>query len=238
MNVNVQQVLTQIKTIQPLDAERQDFIRRSFVWLFVAILTFTAFEYVLFSIGVGQKIAELIFSIGKIGWLGVMGAFVLVGTLTTKLAHHESREIQLAGFAGYIVAEGLIFCPLLYVAQMVSPNIIPVSAGITFLITGALCTSVIATRTNFSFMKPFLTAASVGALGLIVLSAIVGFELGLVFSFAMVLLAAGYILYTTSNILHTYGKDQHIGAATELFAAVALLFWYIVRIGIELAGKR
>ncbi len=238
MNANVQQVLTQIKTVEPLDAERQDFIRKTFVWLFVAIIGFAAFEYVLFSLGVGQKLAELIFSFGKIGWLGVMGAFVLVGTLMTRLAHSQSREMQALGFVGYIVAEGLIFCPLLYVAQMVSPNIIPVSAGITFLITGALCTSVIVMRTNFSFMKPFLTAASVGALGLIILSAIIGFDLGIVFSFAMVLLAAGYILYTTSNVLHTYGKDQHIGAATELFAAVALLFWYIVRIGIELAGKR
>lgn len=237
MNVNVGQVFEQIKTVQPLDQERQDFIRNTFLWLFLAILGFAGLEYVLFSAGFGQKLAQAIFAWGKIGWLGVLGGFALVGTLATHLAHSQSREIQIAGFVGYIVCEGLIFCPMLYVAQLVGPNIIPVSAGITFLITGALCTTVIATRTNFSFLKPFLIAASVGSLGLIVLSAIVGFDLGIVFSFAMVLLASGQILYTTSRVLHDYGPGHHIGAATELFAAVALLFWYVLRIAIELAGK-
>lgn len=237
MNVNIDQIVGQLRVNEPLDAERQEFIRKTFLWLFFAILGFTAFEFTLFSTGIAQRLAELIFSFGRVGWLAVLGAFVVVGTLTTKLAHADNRETQLMGYAGYIVAEGLIFCPLLYVAQLTSPSIIPVSAAITFLITGALCATVIAYRSNFSFMKPFLAAASVGALGLIILAAIVGFDLGLVFSFAMVLLAAGYILYTTSNVLHKYDKDHYIGAATELFAAVALLFWYVVRIAIELSGR-
>jgi uncharacterized protein len=43
-------------------------------------------------------------------------------------------------------------------------------------------------------------------------------------------LASGYILYNTSNVLHHYRTDQHVGAALELFAALALLFWYVLRI--------
>ncbi|HCN07761.1 MAG TPA: permease, partial [Lentisphaeria bacterium] len=38
------------------------------------------------------------------------------------------------------------------------------------------------------------------------------------------------ILYTTSKVLHDYGPSQYVGAALELFAAVALLFWYVLRI--------
>jgi FtsH-binding integral membrane protein len=68
------------------------------------------------------------------------------------------------------------------------------------------------------------------ALGLIVASFLFGFELGLLFSAGMVLLAGASILYTTSNLLHHYRTDQHVAAALELFAAVALLFWYILRI--------
>jgi len=68
------------------------------------------------------------------------------------------------------------------------------------------------------------------ALGLIVAGAIFGFNLGLWFSAGMVLLAAGAILYTTSNVLHHYGEDQYVGASLELFAAVAILFWYVLRI--------
>jgi FtsH-binding integral membrane protein len=51
-----------------------------------------------------------------------------------------------------------------------------------------------------------------------------------IFCFAMVALASGAILYNTSNILHHYRTDQHVAAALALFAAVALLFWYILQI--------
>ena len=57
-----------------------------------------------------------------------------------------------------------------------------------------------------------------------------GLSLGLWFSFAMVGLAAAYIIYDTSNVLHNYRTDQHVGAALELFASVALMFYYILRI--------
>jgi FtsH-binding integral membrane protein len=51
-----------------------------------------------------------------------------------------------------------------------------------------------------------------------------------VFIYAMIALACGYILYHTSNVLHHYRIGQHVAAALALFAAVALLFWYIVQL--------
>ena len=46
----------------------------------------------------------------------------------------------------------------------------------------------------------------------------------------MVVLASGYILFYTSNILHEYRTDQYVAAALALFASVALLFWWVLRI--------
>jgi FtsH-binding integral membrane protein len=37
-------------------------------------------------------------------------------------------------------------------------------------------------------------------------------------------------LYDTSNVLHHYRIGQHVAASLALFASVALLFWYIVRL--------
>ena len=59
---------------------------------------------------------------------------------------------------------------------------------------------------------------------------LLGFNLGLLFSGAMVLLASISILYSTSNIIHHYGTEQYVAAALGLFASVALLFWYVLRI--------
>ena len=46
----------------------------------------------------------------------------------------------------------------------------------------------------------------------------------------MIVLACGYILYHTSNILHQYRIGQHVAASLALFASVALLF--MVRLAI------
>jgi len=70
----------------------------------------------------------------------------------------------------------------------------------------------------------------VAAVMLIVGSVLFGFQLGMLFSFAMVVFAGATILYTTSRILRTYPEDRYVSAALELFASVALMFWYILRI--------
>jgi uncharacterized protein len=50
----------------------------------------------------------------------------------------------------------------------------------------------------------------------------------------MIALASGYILYDTSNVMHRYRTDQYVAAALALFASVALLFWYILRLMMSL----
>ena len=67
--------------------------------------------------------------------------------------------------------------------------------------------------------------------------ALFGFGLGLLFSIAMVGLASAAILYDTSKILHHYSTDQHVAASLELFASVALLFWYVLRILMRLSRR-
>ena len=73
-----------------------------------------------------------------------------------------------------------------------------------------------------------LLCAAVGAS--IGMSIAFGFNLGLAFSIGMVLLAAGYILYQTSQVLEYYDPQQYVAASLALFSSVALMFWYVIRI--------
>ena len=50
----------------------------------------------------------------------------------------------------------------------------------------------------------------------------------------MVILAAGYVLYYTSQVLAHYNPNQYVAAALALFSAVALMFWYVIRILMKL----
>jgi hypothetical protein len=65
---------------------------------------------------------------------------------------------------------------------------------------------------------------------LIVAGALFGFDLGMAFAVGMVALAGGSILYDTSKILRSYPEHRYVGAALQLFASVALLFWYVLQI--------
>ena len=69
----------------------------------------------------------------------------------------------------------------------------------------------------------------------IVGGAIFGFQLGLWFMVAMVGLAGASILWTTSRVLREFPEDRYVGAALELFASVALMFYYLLMI---FAGSR
>jgi FtsH-binding integral membrane protein len=116
--------------------------------------------------------------------------------------------------------------------------VIPTAGILTLAIFGGLTFVVFTTRADFSFLGPILCTVSWLIFGLIIAAIIFGFTLGLLFSFAMVAFASAAILYDTSNVLHHYRTNQHVAAALSLFASVALLFWYILRILIALSDSR
>ena len=68
------------------------------------------------------------------------------------------------------------------------------------------------------------------ALLTIIAGSLFGFALGTYFSVAMVALAGGAILYDTSNIIHNYPEEQHVGAALELFSSITMMFWYVIQL--------
>ena len=75
------------------------------------------------------------------------------------------------------------------------------------------------------------------AIGAIVVGAVFGFSLGIWFSALMVLFAGACVLYDTSRIIHEYPTDRPAGAALHLFASIALLLWYVLRILMSLASS-
>ncbi len=210
------------------EESRATFITRTYLHLYGAILGFTLFEALLFTTGLAVPIAR---AFPSVSWLWVLGGFVVVSWLASRLAHNaESRAVQYAALAGYVVAEGLIFVPLLLIAQYFAPGVIQSAAVLTLFGFTALTVIVFATRRSFSFLGPFLCFGGVMAMGLIAGGAIFGFQLGTAFSVAMIALAGGSILHDTSKVLHEYPEDRYVGAALELFAGVALLFWYVLRL--------
>ena len=144
----------------------------------------------------------------------IIGALMLVGWLATHVAHKvESRPLQYLALAGFVLAQAMIFAPLLLIAAMMQPGIIESAVWITLLGTGGLTAVAFITRKDFSFMRGILMWAGVLALVAIVGALLFGFELGTWFSVAMIGFAGAAVLYDTSNIIHHYPEDRYVGAA-------------------------
>lgn len=211
--------------------ERASFIRKTYAHLALAILAFIVLEAGLIVSGIGDIVAQTMLG-GRWSWLIVLGAFIGVSSLANWWANSEtSKPMQYLGLGLYVIAEAIIFLPLLAIASAVAGPSVIASAGIlTFMLFLSLSLIVLLSRKDFSFLGPILAIAGFGALGFIIVSTIFGFSLGNVFSFVMVIFAAGSILYNTSNVLHVYRPNQYVAASLSLFASIALLFWYILRI--------
>jgi FtsH-binding integral membrane protein len=211
--------------------DRASFIRKTYLHLAAAILAFIGLETFLFSSGIAQTIASAMLGFS---WFIVLALFMGVSFLANWWANSStSRALQYAGLALYVVAEAVIFIPLLYYAAYYSGGgmMTIMKAGIVSLgLLAGLTAVVFITRKDFSFLGPILAIGGFVALGFIAASLLFGFSLGGVFAFVMVGFAATAILFSTSNVLHQYAPTQYVAASLSLFASVALLFWYVLSI--------
>jgi len=219
---------------EPVDV-RAAFIRKTYGHLAGAIVLLTIIVASLLSIPGIQLTVGRVLATSPYSWLMVLGVFMVVSWLANKWAMSDtSRGLQYLGLGLYTVAESIILLPLLLKAQAIvgDNSLIAQAGGVTLLLFLGLTVIAFTTKKDFSFLGGMLKIVGMIALGLIVVAILFPsvITLGLWFSVAMVIFAAGTILYNTSNIIHRYHTNQYVAASLGLFASVALLFWYVLQI--------
>lgn len=210
-------------------SQRGRFIRRTYMHLLAAVGIFVFLEYLLFQSGLAASFLSLI---SGTNWLFILGPYMLISWLATRFAHNsQSKASQYLGLGLYIAATSLIFVPMLAFAQMKAGSAAIESAatatGIGFI---GLTLIAFTVRTDFSFLGKAIMYAGVGTLVLVVCGSLFGFNLGVYFSVGMVILAGLAILHDTSNIMYHYNEDQYVAASLQLFASVAMMLYYLLRI--------
>lgn len=206
------------------------FYKKAYSHVAGGVLVFFIVEFILLQSNV---IVEFMQSMTQ-GWRGLIllvGYMFMTNYAESSAMKTKDKNKQYIAYGIFILAEAIIFIPLI--------TLVKYSGGIEILNQAAIATLslftgltavVFVTRKDFSFLKSALTIGFFIAIGLIVAGILFGFDLGLWFSVGMSLLAAGAILYQTSNLIKNYNNEQYIPAAIGLFASLMLLFWYILRI--------
>lgn len=218
--------------VAALDTDtRADFILRTYTHLIGAILAFVGVEYVLFTTGLAEPIAQWMISVN---WLIPLGLFIAASWFASRAAMTaRSKAAQYGALGLFIVAEAIIFVPLLFMAMYYTNSgmeLVNKAAWVTILGLAGLTAVAFWTRKDFSFLGGLLKWGMILAVIAIVASVIFGLSLGTWFSIGMIGLAGAAILYDTSNVLHHYPEDRYVGAALALFASVALMFWYVLQL--------
>ena len=220
-----------ITVAQARPNERAEFIKKTYTHLAGAVAAFIVAELFLFQTGIARAFTGFVLS-SSVSWLFILAGFALLGWLSRGLAARaDSINLQYTGLGLYVFGQAIIFAPLLFIAVYFSDaTVLPTATILTLFMFAGLSAVAFTTRTDFTFLGGILKIAGFVALGAIVCSVIFKFTLGLFFSIAMIVFASAAILYDTSKIMHHYATHQYVAASLELFASVALLFWYILQL--------
>jgi FtsH-binding integral membrane protein len=232
MEYKMQDNLNSMAPVSSLAVEdRSEFIWKCYAHVVGAILALIAIEYYLFASGVAGAIATTMMQ----SPMAVMIGFIALSWGASHVAHRlESTAAQYAAFAAFVVLWAVMFVPILAMAmvygQQRGVNIIEDAALVTVFGCAALIATVMITRKDFSFLRGIMVWGFFIAIGLIVASLALGFHLGTWFSVGMIGFAGVAVLYDTSNIMHHYPQDKYVAASMALFASIAMMFFYILRL--------
>jgi FtsH-binding integral membrane protein len=218
------------------ESSRGRFVRRTYMHLAMAVMVFAGLEGIIVHLWGEQLFNLTMFS--KWSWLAVLGLYMVVCWVAEQWANNAvSQTMQYLGLTVFVAAEALIFAPMIYMATRFAPEALPVAIIFTLIIFAALTMIVVITGKDFSFLRGFLVIAGFVALGVILASIVFGWTLGVIFSAVMVGFAMLTILFQTSRVMREYGEDQYVAASLSLFASLALLFWYVLRIAIAIYSR-
>lgn len=213
-------------------SDRVAFLRKTYLHLAGAVSLFIMLELIIFNAfgdTINTKVLPLFFG-NWISSLVIFGLFIGGSMLATSWANNApTLGKQYLGLGLYVLVWTVVFIPVLAIASTYYPEAIITAAILTIATFGGLTVSVFITGADFSFLRSALVFASFAAFAFIIAGMFFNLPFfGLAFCGAMILLAAGYVLYDTSRVLHHYPTDRYVGAALALFSGLAMLFYYIL----------
>jgi hypothetical protein len=222
-------------------SDRVEFLRKTYGLLGIALVGFAVLTGGLMVYATSVSLAFSRWALtgaGGYSWLLVIGLFMAVGMVAQKLAQSEtSRGLQYLGLGIAVAAEALLLQPMLWMLMRYVGNpaeTLLQAVVVTLAIFVGLTAVVFVTKKDFSFMRGALSIATFGILGVIVASILFGFSLGAVFTGFVILVMAGYILYQTSLVMSYFPPSGYVAASLMLFSTIATLFWYVLRLLMEL----
>ncbi len=204
---------------------RANFIRRVYSLFFASVLV---------TIVVGVFCAQPSVAPTLLGLLMplIIAEFV-VGIIMAFARRTSGLNVALLGL--FAALQGAVFGPVLTLLNHIAPGVPMQAAVLTGAVFGGLSLYALQSGKDFSYLGGMLFMALIALIvGGIVMWFVHSSLLNTLYSIGGVLIFSGYVLYDTSNIMRRLGPDEAIVGAVSLYLDLVNLFWYILRLLMEL----
>jgi FtsH-binding integral membrane protein len=207
---------------------RMDFLRKTYSLFLAGILMAIVAGIVCLNV-------QAVFSLAATIWrMPILAIGLILGGSIGAQAVSRVEGLNYAALFGFTALIGFLFAPIL----LIYGGPIVTQAGVlSAIIFGALTAYVFVTKKDFSFMGGMLFVGMVALIlgGLVNAFFFKNSGMGYWMAWGSLLLSSGFVLYTTSTMLHDYDSKGYVSAALSLFVSFFNIFMSLLRI---LGGNR
>lgn len=217
-----------------LRSMRVGFIRKVYCILSVQLLLTVAIAYLctIQTMGIRQLVIENLWLHRPLGWTSMVLLFALK-------YNAKSYPMNMALLMAWTVVMSLVIGPLcaLYVA-VGQGAVLCQAAGMTMGIFMGLTIFTFKSKYDFSWMGGILFTILWGMLLFSLASALLGFSMGILYSYLGATLFSFYIVFDTHRLMNELDYDEYIEACIQLYLDILNLFLKILKILSKLKKKK
>ncbi len=176
------------------------------------------------------------FFAGPLGWIAAMIALNAIPYVAMACRHNPvTGTLALIG-DGFI--SGLVLAPVLYMASVVAPDIVPAALVLTAIVFAGVTFAVMLTMVQFSAPRGLMTGMFFAIIGVIILNMFlnIGF-LGMLIAGAIGIFGVFILVNATSQVLNNPEYNEPVAGALMLFAGLFNVFVAILHLLLVFAGR-
>jgi len=170
------------------------------------------------------------------GWIVAMIALNAIPYMAIACRHNPVMG-TLALIGDGLVA-GLVLAPVLYMANVVAPDIVPAALVLTAIVFAGVTATVMITQVRFSAPRGLATGMFVAILGVLILNMFLNMTfLSMLIAGAIGIFGVFVLVNATSQVLNNPEYHEPVAGALMLFAGLFNVFVAILHLLLAFAGR-
>lgn len=170
------------------------------------------------------------------GWIVAMIALNAIPHMA--MAWRNNPVMGTLALIGNGLVAGLVLAPVLYMANVVAPDIVPAALVLTAIVFAGVTAAVMITKVQFSAPRGLMIGMFFAVIGVMVLNMFLNMTLlSMLISGAIGIFGVFILVNATSQVLNNPEYHEPVAGALMLFAGLFNVFVAIIHLLLAFAGR-